>query len=110
MTKMCFLFVNKTQNSATYFLHRHILPNYSILSRNMQYFFEKNSKLSLDKLQTLCYNCHAMSNKPVVALDKNNITSDKERRVITTYYRKLFLTDSKKYIPTLASILSVQRH
>ena len=35
--------------------------------------------MSLDKLQTLCYNCHAMSNKPVVALDKNYTTGDKGR-------------------------------
>ena len=42
-------------------------------------FLKKILKMSLDKLQTLCYNCHAMSNKPVVALDKNNITSDKRK-------------------------------
>ena len=42
-------------------------------------FLEKISKMSLDKLQTLCYNCHAMSNKPVVTLDKNYTTGDKGR-------------------------------
>ena len=42
-------------------------------------FLKKISKMSLDKLQTLCYNCHAMSNKPVVTLDKNYTTGDKGR-------------------------------
>ena len=43
-------------------------------------FSEKNLKMSLDKLQMLCYNCHAMSNKPVVSLDYNHTRGDKHLR------------------------------